>query len=166
MTRSVPLPKITECFAPAPRFVSLSESRITQLLLGFVAVAALSVGHIYLRFANQDIMLQHRQLQEQQSVLVREITSLEQQNAALCDAGRLKEFGLRDMRMVEDPALQRQLASVPSHISRKYSAVGASDRLIASSELLDAEAEQQGTVKKVLLSIVDVNKAFAAPVER
>jgi cell division protein FtsL len=166
MTRSVPLPKITECFAPAPRFVSLNDTRIAQVLLAFVAVAALAVGHIYLRFANQDIMLQHRQLQEQQSVLVREITRLEQQTASLMDSGRLKEFGIRDMRMVETPVLQRKLAAVPASIANKYGAAGASDRLLAASDLMEAEQEQQGVVKRILLSIVDVNNAIAAPVER
>jgi cell division protein FtsL len=136
-----------------------------QALIAFLTISALCVGHIYLRFASQDMKLQHRQLQEQARVLQTEINRLDNENAALCDSGRLRDFGSRDLRMVEDPITQRQLAVVPAGLAQKYTSTDPNDRMIASADenLLQ---DHQSTVKKVLLSLADTSKAFASMVQK
>lgn len=163
MTRKAPLPKITECFAPAPRSVSLSDSRISQALIAFLVLAALCVGHIYVRFTIRDMRVQQCKLELEFDQFMHEQTRLQSECQQLCESSRLRDVGRHQLGMLENDVRRQVIASVPQDLVAKYTEhpVRLPQPEIASSpELAGAP------VKQILMSLVDVNKAYAAPEEQ
>lgn len=160
MTRKVPLPKITECFAPAPRTVSVNDCRITKAVLAFTVLAVLSVGHIYLRFLIRDMKLQQSQLVEQSDQLQRHAAQLESDCAKLCDSTRLRAVGRYGLHMVEESPQGRIVASVPDSIASKYAAQPLGSQPAGS--VRGTQVADAAPVQQFLMSLVDVNKAYAA----
>jgi hypothetical protein len=83
------------------------------------------------------------------------VSTLEHRNEVLCDSQRLREFGRREMRMVEsDPRTQVTVALAADVRDRYRKAVPAAGSAIARNEEL---ADQKG----ILVSLVETRSAFA-----
>lgn len=162
MNRKNPLPMITDCFAPAPRSVSLNDHRITQALFAFLVFGLLSVAHIYLQFCIRDVKTQHQKLQEQCRNLRQEESRLQHENEALCDAAQLRDWARHERQMVESDPKTQTVAALPDSLKEKYVADA---KVRGRDETLDFATvgeTQDAPVTRLLLSLVDVNKAFAA----
>lgn len=159
MTRRNRLPKITECIAPAPRTISLNDSRITQTLVAFLILAILSVAHVYLRFTIRDMKLQHCKLQEQHQSLLQEQRRLMHESEVLCDATRLREFGRNELRMIEPDVRTQVVMSIPESMKRRYTEESRGKEMLADAAGVGGEVP----FRQILSSLADVNKAFAAP---
>ena len=147
--------QISQCFDIAPRPVSLSQRRMVLGLFAFAVVVVLCIAHVGLRFATRDMMMQHRQLQEQAQLLMREVSTLQHRNEVLCDSQRLRDFGRREMQMVEaDPRTQVTVALAADMRDRYMKAVPAAGSAIARS---GETADEKG----ILLSLVETRSAFA-----
>lgn len=132
-----------------------------QAIVAFLVVSVLALAHIHLQFAIRDLRLQHRKYQEQYESLVQKESRIQHENEAFCDSSRLRSYG-RAMSMIEDDILSRNVAVVPGPLMHKYQANRAPVQALAQ-----VRAEQESrelTVKKVLYSLADVNKALASGV--
>jgi cell division protein FtsL len=148
--------QISQCFDVAPRPVSLNDRRALLGLFAFAVVVILAVGHISLRFATRDMMMQHRQLQEKGTLLRRDEAALKHRNEVLCDPERLRNFARRDMAMVETDQRSQVTVALAADVRDRY--------LKASPEAGSAIArndEQGRDGKGILMSIFDNRSAFA-----
>lgn len=124
-------------------------------LFAFCVVVVLCIAHVALRFATRDMMMQHRQLQEQAQLLMRDVSRLEHGKEVLCDSQRLRDFGRREMGMVEaDPRSQVTVALAADTRDRYMKTVPAAGSAIARH---DEAAADRG----VLVSLVETRSAFA-----
>lgn len=155
---------MTDCFAPAPRTVSLSESRMVQAVFVFVVVAALALAHIHLQFATRDLRMQHRKVQEKHQTLVQEESRILHEIEAECDSVRLRAFG-REMEMVETDVRSQAVASIPESLNQKY--LGTVERSKTETVLAGMSDPVVGDLgmKQILFKLADVNKAFAGQQE-
>jgi hypothetical protein len=161
MAKKAPLPKISGCFAPAPRPVSLNDHRITQALFVFLLLGFLCLAHVYLRFSITDIRLEHRQLQEQNARLQQRLNFLQHQSEKLCDSGYLRDYGLRTLGMVESDPRTHTVAAVPASISDKYLKELGPVHSVTVATSTEADPAEGG-LQKFILSLVDANQAFAS----
>jgi len=167
MAQTTPLPKFTECFAPAPRPVSLNDRRITQALFAFLLLAVLCVAHVYLRFSIRDLKMQQHRQQELHRALLQRENQLRHESETLCDSSRLREYARRELKMVETDPRTQLVASVPTSLRDKYlgndPAVAPRATMIASAiRAIPMEAQKAEPIQKFLLSLVEANQAFAA----
>ena len=161
MAHTAHLPHVTDCFAPEPRAVSLSERKMAQAVFVFVVAAGLALAHIHLQFAIRDLRAQHRKVQEQHQALVQQQSRVQHDIEAECDSARLRAYG-RDMEMVEPDVHARQTAAVPESLTRKY--LGQPDPSPVIAQL--PEVQKDLTMKEIMFKLADVNKAFAGQLER
>ena len=159
MTRRNRLPKITECIVPTPRTISLNDGLISQTLVAFLILAVRSVGHVYLRFTIRDMRLQHCKLQEQHRTLLQEQRRLMHESEVLCDVTRLREFGRNELQMIEPDVRTQVVVALPESIRSKYTEQSRTQEMLADV----AGGGGELPLHQVLLSLADVNKAFAAP---
>lgn len=134
-----------------------------QVLAAAGLVVALAIGHVYLRFVIGDIKMQHRGLQQQREDLFRQAAKLQRENAELCDMARLQKHAAEDLQMVESDPKDRVTAYMPLALRTKY-AVGVVTPSVAqrASGLEIAQENARTPVERLLLTITDMNRAFAA----
>jgi len=156
------LPKLNDCVNTVPRPVSLSDRRVSHAVFMFIVVAVLCLGHVYLRFAIRDMKLQHKNLQHQVRSLIQQQSDLIHGNEALCNVEELRNHGRFQLQMVEPSHQERLIASVSTEARARYS----EEAISLPMQFAEAEENALSPVKKVLLSLVDVNKAFAGRLEK
>jgi|GEM_PF-4892664 len=147
----------SRCKATAPRQTSLNERRIALSLFAFVLLGALGVAHVGLRFQIIDSRLQQSKMQETVRSLQLEVDQLEHQKEAICDAQTLRDFGKRQMEMVEADLRVQPTVVMAADLRDKY--------LKGSSSAGSAVAmagELEKPEKSFLMSLMDTRSAFAA----
>ncbi|MCX7718545.1 MAG: hypothetical protein N2111_09135 [Candidatus Sumerlaeaceae bacterium] len=163
MARKATMPRLTPCFPIAPRRASLTDRRVVAALLVSIVFAAWGVAHIHLRFAIDDMRLQHRRLQEQYRGLELRRMALQGETERMSELERLGQFARYELGMVEQDPRTRVVASVPTDVAAKYvesRSVAAADQGDAADTLIGRLPDVPG--KSLLLTLVDVNQAFAA----
>jgi cell division protein FtsL len=163
MARRAAMPRITPCFPIAPRRASLTDRRVMTALFVSVVLAVWGVAHIHLRFAIDDMRMQHRRLQEQYRALEIRHMTLQGETEQMSELERLGQFARYDLGMVEQDPRTRVVASVPPAVAAKYAesrSVAAADEAGAADVLVGRLPDVPG--KSWLLTLVEVNQAFAA----
>lgn len=150
--------KITRCSAPAPRPVSLNERRIALSLFAFVLLGTLGVAHVGLRFQIIDSRLQQSKMQETVRALQLEVDQLEYQKEAICDAQTLRDFGKRQMEMVEADLRVQPTVVMAADLRDKYLKGGSS----SAGAAVALAGELEKPEKSFLMSLMDTRSAFAA----
>lgn len=139
------------------RCLSLTAPRVVFGIYAAVLVTLLLITHVYLRFQIHDMQMQQHALQAIHRDLDRESAMLDGHRAFLSDPGRLKEFAVMDLAMVENgrsPEL-----TVPPYLVQKYS-----PELIATArqeQLREIAQLKQGGRKNPFRQIADMALAFA-----
>ena len=158
-------PSFTQCFDPSARRVSLNRRRILRSLFVSILIGSLAVTHVYVRFVISDMRMQHFGLQEQQRDLLRQVAQIEHENSALADLVKLKEYGYNELKMVDTQPTERADAVLPQSIRERSFGPGrgltAMNVLKGMNDSLELDA---GLFRRVLLTITDVNRAFAEAV--
>ncbi|PKO18695.1 hypothetical protein CVU37_04725 [candidate division BRC1 bacterium HGW-BRC1-1] len=126
-------------------------------MFAFVLLGALGVAHVGLRFQIIDSRLQQSKMQETVRSLQLEVDQLEHQKEAICDAQTLRDFGKRQMEMVEADLRVQPTVVMAADLRDKY--------LKGSSSAGSAVAmagELEKPEKSFLMSLMDTRSAFAA----
>lgn len=163
MARKATMPRITPCFPIAPRRASLTDRRVVTALFFSLALAFWGVSHVHLRFAIDDARMQHRRLQEQYRGLELKHMALQGETERMSELERLGQFARYELGMVEQDPRTRVVASVGSAVSAKYAesrSVAVAEEAGAADALIGRLPDVPG--KSLLLTLVDVNQAFAA----
>lgn len=154
MAQKTLLPKISDCTAPAPRPVSLSDQRIVQVIGAFVLLSLLCVCHVYLRFTIGDLEVQRQGLQQKAQKLQQQTREIECEIAYLRNSMRLREYAKYQMGMEESDPRTQKTAMISKALEGKYQ--------MAGSAQIAHPTRNSGSLTQVLLTLVDANKAFAA----
>ncbi len=157
MARKVAQHRISQCFSPSPRAVSLSERRVALAVLVFMVAGSLLVAHVALRFAIRDVRMQHRQLQEQVRNLLQQKERLEHEKETLCNSQNLRETGRRQLAMMETDPRSQLTVAVASDLRQKYTRGAATRTAVALADRAE-NAKDRG----LLMTLVDASPAFAA----
>ena len=152
--RAARLPKLSECLQPAPPRLSLTQRQIVQIVGFSTLLAALAVGHVYLRFQIADIKVQHVELQRQREELFRQSMELERQNAALCNLPQLRQYALQQMQMIDSAVDKRQTTLIPAGLAQKYKTDA-----VTRAEMRPEPPKR--AIERLLLTLTDMNRAFA-----
>jgi cell division protein FtsL len=161
MGKKAHLPQMTDCFAPVPRTVSLSESKMVQAVFICVVLAGLALAHVHLQFVTRDLRMQHRKVQEKHQALMQQQSRLQHDIEAECDSSKLRAFG-RDADMIEPDMRVQAVAAVPSKLVDKYLGVSEqSQATVVAHAISGDDGHGDLTVRQILYTLADVNKAFA-----
>lgn len=164
--RSAKLPRISTCDnVRTAKHVSSVRGRLGQSVFAFLVLAMLAVAHVYLRFSIADLRLQQSQLQVRHRERAQVENRLIHENEALCDAQRMRDFARRELHMEESDPRTRVVMVLPDELRTKYTArSGAGGATAASLRALAASADEkvQGTAQRLLMALLDMNKAFAS----
>lgn len=150
--------RVTRCYTSQPVDSSLTEKRIVQALAVSVVAASLCIAHLWLQFAAADSRIQFRQLQERRRELQGRMSLLQHENERLCDIERLREYGDKNLNMIETNPARRVLAHVPAEYRARYSRAKPEANVLAYTT---QEARPLSRTERVLLMLTDVNRAFA-----
>jgi hypothetical protein len=123
-------------------------------------LSALAIGHVYVRFAIGDVKLEHRTLQKRQRELFVNVTRLERENVAIADPERLRELGVDGLGMVNVLPEVRVQAALPQMLVDKYVHVGTPRGIVQPRDTALA-AENRSPLMRVLMGVVDANRAYA-----
>ncbi|MBX7244605.1 MAG: hypothetical protein K1X53_03850 [Candidatus Sumerlaeaceae bacterium] len=157
MARKSSLPILSDCFDTAPRSASLSDHRITSAIFVFVVIAGLALAHIHLRFAINDLRVQHRELQGDYQDLVRRQQAIQLQNERLADTDTLIAMA-RSRGMERVAPSMAEPRALPGDLAAKYSSSDGS--VVAGlAPVLDTAG---ASVKDVLIKLVETRSASAA----
>lgn len=141
------------------RRLSLTGPRVILGVYCAMLVAALLVIHVHLRFEIRDMNMQQHALQSVHRQLEREISTLERHVAHLRDVGRLKEFAVMKLEMVEIE--HGAEVAVSPVVREKYSA-----RTIAAAKAqreAEIAAAQRPHPRNPFRRLADMAVAFASP---
>lgn len=155
------LPRITRCYESRPQKPSLDSRLAIQIVLVAAGLVALGCAHLWLQFAITDVRVQYQKVQQTHRELLQRATLLEHENERLCDVARLREYAVQKLKMVETDPSQRALASLPPEFLRKYQDQPATSRDSLLAHLGAPDTPTRATIEKLLLTVTDVNKAFA-----
>jgi hypothetical protein len=154
--------KLTRCYRPVPRSVSLNRERIIRTLTISAIVAVFCLSHLYLRFVIADVKLEFKELQQRKAILERQATRMERDNIQLSDFSRLEDKAAQQFGLVEDPNSLRNLAVIPHQIYERYSTEIDSSQSDSGERMqFGVDAEKRTALANIFNSLVDGNWAFA-----
>src|SRR5690606_7769208 len=141
------------------RRLSLTGPRVILGIYSAFLVASLLIVHVHLRFEIRDMNMQQHALQSMHRQLEREISTLERHVAHLRDVGRLEEFAVMKMEMVEIDQ-STEIAISPA-LQEKYS----EQSIAAARAEREAEiaASSQPRTRNPFRRLADMAFAFATP---
>ncbi len=144
------------------RRLSLTGPRVILGIYCATLVACLLIVHVHLRFDIRDMKMQQHALQTMHRQLEREASALERHVVHLRDIGRLKEYAVMKLEMVEIEGGTE--IAISSNLKEKYS----SEAIAAARQQRDSEiaALKQPKTRNPFRHLADMAVAFANPSQK